>query len=66
MGISKRDLNDIAGQLAPNPGDEAWVVDPDQREHTHQGESGSTHSDGYHVRNDGSGPSWSKYHSDDK
>jgi hypothetical protein len=64
---SKRDLSDIANELVPNSGDEAWLTDPDQHEHNHAGQSsGETHADGFHLSNDGSGPSWSKYHSDDE
>ena len=63
---NRRDLNDIASYLVPNPGDEAWVVDPNQPEHIHHGQtSGEPHSDGYYMYNEGT-PSWLKYHSDDK
>lgn len=62
MGIQKRDLNDIANQLVPNSGDEAWVSDPDQPLHNHAGESGPKHADGYYMHNDGNGPQFSKYH----
>lgn len=57
-------MNEIAGQLAPNAGDEAWVVDVNQQEHTHADGKGQ-HADGWHVTNDGSGATWEKYHSDD-
>ena len=63
---NRRDLNDIASSLVPNPGDEAWVVDPNQPEHMHHGQaSGETHTDGYLMYNEGT-PSWLKYHSDNK
>lgn len=63
----ERDMNDIASELVPNPGDEAWVVDPNQPGHFHKGQtSGEEHADGWYMRNEGDGPSWSKYHSDDK
>ena len=66
MGIRKNDLSDIGNSLVPNEGDEAWVSDPDQPLHTHgSGDSGEPHADGYHFRNSGNGPEWSKYHSDD-
>ena len=59
---NRRDLNDIASYLVPNPGDEAWVVDPNQPEHMHHGQtSGEPHSDGYYMYNEGT-PSWLKYH----
>lgn len=51
---NRRDLNDIASYLVPNPGDEAWVVDPNQPEHMHHGQtSGEPHSDGYYMYNEG-------------
>lgn len=63
---NRRDLNDIASSLVPNPGDEAWVVDPDQHSHYHRGQtSGQDHADAYYMYNDGT-PSWEKYHSDDE
>ncbi|MBH1957021.1 hypothetical protein I8H84_05595 [Candidatus Saccharibacteria bacterium] len=64
MGIRNNDLGDIAGQLVPNTGDEAWVSDPDQPQHNHSGQSGEPHADGYYMHNDGSGPQYDKYHSD--
>ena len=49
---NRRDLNDIANYLVPNPGDKAWVVDPDLPEHMHHGQtSGEPHSDGYYMYN---------------
>ena len=60
-------MDEIAGHLAPNPGDEAFVVDPNMPEHYHPGQtSGDTHADGYRVYNDDGRPSWEKYHSDDQ
>ena len=66
--LPKKDqLRDIASYLAPNPGDEAWLVDPDQPEHPHAGQTtGETHADGYYIYNDGNDPQFEKYHSDDK
>lgn len=64
MGFQKKDLGDIANNLVPNSGDEAWVSDPDQQQHNHAGDSGDPHADGYYMYNDGDGPRYDKYHSD--
>ena len=47
MGVNKRDLSGIGEHLVPNAGDEAWVVDPNQRENSHSGQDSGTHADGY-------------------
>lgn len=65
--MASGDLDKIAKELAPNKGDEAFYVNVNQPEHLHSGQtSGATHADGYHITNDGSGPKYDKYHSDDK
>ena len=64
---SRRDLHDIANYLVPNQGDEEWLVDPNQLEHPHSGQtSGETHADGWHLYNTDGTPRWEKYHSDDE
>lgn len=64
--MANGDISKIAQALVPNKGDEAWYTDVNQSEHYHAGQqSGEKHADGYHMYNNGSGPAYEKYHSDD-
>ena len=65
--MASGDLNKIAQELVPNKGDEVFYTDVNQQEHRHGGQtSGDTHADGYRMYNNGNGPAYEKYHSDDK
>lgn len=61
MGFKNKDLGELAQNLAPNAGDEAWVSDHNQPTHTHaNGEQ--PHADGYHITNTDGTAKYEKYH----